>query len=417
MPIEDADRVHSRGNENTIFSIFGFKITMMKLLLIVGGGIGGIFLIAAAVLMMTPTPIDVNIAPTLTPIPVPPTNMSFEIIQNKYNYSIVQITYDGTQLIRDLRTELLLSVDPPQSNQYVKRQSIVIENVTMVNNSNLNKLYVYTGTDNAFHISYIIPKYEDCVDFIEGDWVLNVDNGKTHTNLYQFKYSIISSKTQIIDSNTMRINDVITNTPDYSTIFIYYNIYKERLNITKPLRIIGMNNPIIDAGGYGSGIIAHSSNNTISGLIILNSGIKHLYDGGIVLLNSNSNTINNNKIYSNDNSGITLVSSSLNSITNNILYNNLYGIYADSQSDVNTIRENTLYSNTQYGIIIDNYNNLNNICEYNNYNIDKMSCSNSINRDVTPIRTSQPQITSTNSVTTEETNWNNCQGNPKCYQS
>lgn len=436
MPIEDADRVHSRQTEGTLFKVFGYKITFMKLMTIVGGGIGGLFIIVAAVMFMSPVEPQLNITENITP-PID-TTMSFTIVQVS-NFKVIQISYTGTKIFTDIKTELSLSMNPPLQSPYIQRQ-IVESNKVSSFNSQLNKIYIYTGIDNNFHASYTLPKSENCVDFVDGDWSLNIDDGKTHTNLYKFKFIISNSTTEIIKNST-KLSDILLKSPDYSTLFIYSGIYKERLSLTRPTRLIGIGNPIIDAGGYGAGISISSSNNIISGLTITNSGIKNVSDGGIVIINgnnnvitknhiyktiygiwlsqSNNNTISNNTIYNNDNAGMRLTKSGSNIITNNIIYNNVYGIYADSASNLNTIKENNLYLNKKYGVLIDNYKNLQNICEYNIYSTDKMSCSDSINRDqiITTTTNNNTSIKTTVTYADDEDNWSDCENNPKCYQS
>ena len=438
MPIEDADKVHSRGSkEEGKISILGFKVSFMKLMISIGVGLALIFLAIGGYMMMTAPPV-VPIVVTPTPEPVIVNNdtlVNFTMVNTNYNYRVIQMTYSGKNTISNMASEILLSVYPPPSPHYVQRQAIQNDNVTSFDNEN-KTIYIYTGVDNAFHMSYNLPKYTECIDFINGNWNLNMDD-KTH-NLYKYKFNINSSKTHIIE-NGISINEIIKSTSDYSTIFIYSGTYKERILLTKSMRIIGVNNPIIDAGGSGADITITSNNNIISGLTLTNSGNKNFTDGGIVITSgssgniitkndiyrtiygilldrSGSNTITGNTIRSNDKIGIMLIGSSLNTITKNNVYANIEGIHADASSNLNIIRENNLYNNRNYGIIIDNYANLANICEYNTYKNNAMSCSDSVDRDqnftIQPITTSgTPNI-----VYTDEW-WADCKGNPKCYQS
>lgn len=303
-------------------------------------------------------------------------------------------------------------------------------------NDQYNEIYIYTGLDNAFHLSYKIPTYSECTDFANGDWGVNMDDNITKKNMYKFKFNIINSKTFVIESGS-QINETLKSSQDYSTFFVYSGTYKERISIIRPVRLIGINNPIVDAGGLGPDITLHAANNYISGLSLMNSGDKEFLDGGIVIMpgstgnnitkntiyqtvygiwiyESNSNTITNNTLYNNDKSGIMLVGSSSNMITTNNIYNNADGIYADSNSNMNTIRENNVHDNVNYGIIIENYKALRNICEYNIAKNNKMSCSDSIDRTQNPVI----QTTTTPKVTTSADDWwADCSGNPKCYQS
>jgi len=386
--------------------------------------------------MMSPAP-QINTTP-VQPTQIIPnaTKISFDIISTNYNYRIIKLSYIGEKPIIDFKSELLLSMYPPKSAHYVQRQAIINDNEISTFDNQTNTIYLYTGIDNNFHTSYTIPRYESCVDFLDGDWNLNVDDNSTKRNIYKYKFNITSSKTKFIENNTV-MNDTIFTSPEYSTFFVASDIYKEKISLFKPSRVIGVGNPTIDAGGFGSGITIHSNNNVITGLTIINSGVKESVDGGIVIMpgsngniitknniyktiygiwinGADSNTITNNTIYNNDNTGIRLTKSSSNIITGNNIYNNIDGIHLDSASRLNIIRDNNLHDNKEYGAIIENYKILNNICEYNIYKNNKMSCSDSIDRDQTPVQS--PSVTAT---ATEDPNdwWSSCKGNPKCYQS
>lgn len=439
MPIEDADKVHSkRGSDKATVSIFGKKIGFMKLM--IGGGVSFalIFILIGVYFMMTPAPIPV--INNTTPI-IPSYNINYSVISTNYGYKILKLSYSGDKPITNFQNELLLSMYPPTKSHYVQRQIVKADpDVTQFDND-YNITYVYVGFDNTFHVSYSIPKYSDCVDFVDGNWNLNIDDNVTKYNLYKFNYTIKNSKTKTIE-NGISITDSLRNITDYSTIFVYPGIYKERIVLTKSIRLIGIDNPIIDAGGIGAALTLKSQNNVISGLTLTNSGNKTAYDGGIVILSessgniivkntiyqtiygiwiykSSSNTISNNTIRNNDQNGIMVLESSSNVITNNIIYNNLNdGIHLDSVSVFNTIKENTVSNNQNYGIIIDKYQTINNICEYNIAKNNKMSCSDSIDRNetttytVTTSTTVSPKYTQIN-----EEWWEDCNGDPKCYQS
>lgn len=435
MPIEEADKVHSRRGEKPMINIFGFKISFITLMITIGVGIAAIFLLIAGYMMMMPQ--EIPIAPAEAPR-VDSTNITFDIVTTNYNYRIIKMTYMGGKTVSYVPSELLLSIYPPQSH-YVQRQAVQPENVSTFD-SQYNTLYMYIGIDNLFHLSYDIPQYSNCVDFIGGDWSLNIDDNIIKRNMYKFNFNIANSRTIVVE-NGMSINDSFKNIPDYSTVFVYQGVYKERILLTKSIRLIGVNGPVIDGGGSGADITIYSNNNVISGFTITNSGIKEFMNGGIVITtgstgniitkntiyktihgiwiyHSGLNTITSNTIRNNDKTGIMIIGSSSNTIINNVIYNNIDGIRSDAQSDLNTIRENNVYDNKGYGIIIDSYSNLRNTCEYNVYKNNKMSCSDSVDRDqipVTPTITTiiRPIVTQTASVDW----WSDCKGNPKCYQS
>jgi parallel beta-helix repeat protein len=440
VPIEDADKVHSkRGADQASITIFGRKIGFMKLMTIAGVGVAAIFILIAGIMMMTPPPAVVNITPTPTPIIITnESNMAFSVIKTNYGYNVIQLSYKGNKPISNFPNELLLSMNPPQSQSYAQRQTIKYDSDILYFNDQYNNLYIYTGLDNAFHISYTSPKYSDCADFINGDWSLNIDNNITKRNNYKFNFNIANSRTKILENN-ISINDSIQNSQDYSTFFIYPGRYKEKIIVANSIRLIGINNPIVDSGGFGAVITLRSKNNVISGLTIMNSGNRDYFDGGIVILpgstgniitknniykniygvwmyKSDSNTVINNTIMDNDRVGIMVMDSSSNSITNNIVYSNIDGIRLNSGSDFNTITDNNVYDNKGYGIIIENYQVSENTCEYNAFNNNKMSCTDSIDRDH-PINTT---ISTSATITPSTTNndwWADCKGDPKCYQS
>jgi parallel beta-helix repeat protein len=400
--------------------------------LTIGGvGLAAIFILIAGYLMMIEQqPVIQNPNITQSPLITDNTGINFEIISTPYNYKIIKMSYINNKTITDIQLELLLSMYPPDSPYYVKRQSIQNENVKKFNNE-YNTIYIYTGIDNAFHLKYTMPEYSECVDFINGKWEIHVD--KKSKNMYTYKFNIEGSKTVMVEENDL-FNVLLQSGSPGTTYFISPGLYKERLIISKTSRLIGIGNPVIDAGGAGPDIILSSKNNTIYGLTLINSGNKETYDGGIVITpESNGNRISNNTIYKtiygiwmykssgniitnntirdNDKSGILLLGSRSNIILNNNLYNNINGIKLDILSTYNTIRENNVHNNKEYGIIIDSYKTTNNICEYNIVSSNKMSCSDSVDR------TSTPTYTTTVPQTLEEDDWGDCEGNPKCYQS
>lgn len=440
MPIEDADKVHSkRGGDKATITILGKRIGFMKLMIIIGVGFASIFILLGGIMMMTPQP-TVIIDPNVTVQPTQPINtttMSFEMFNTNYNYKIIKINYIGNKTISNVRQDLLLSIYPPQSPHYVQRQAIDYDNITEFGTS-YKTFYVYTGLDNAFHLSYTIPPYSNCIDFIDGDWALNVDDNSTQQNMYKYKFNVTNSKLKIIE-NGMSINNSLQNYQDYSTLLVYSGIYKERILLTKPTRLLGIGNPSIDAGGSGSGISIHSNNNVITGFTIFNSGNKDFSDGGISIsplssgniitkniiyksiygiwvYQSESNTITNNTIYENDKNGIMLVNGYSNIITGNNIYSNVNGIHANALSDLNIIRDNNVHDNKEYGILIENYKSLHNTCEYNTYVNNKMLCSDSIDRSGNQTQTTTTSPTTTGTINADDW-WSDCKGNPKCYQS
>jgi parallel beta-helix repeat protein len=437
MPIEDADKVHSKryAIAKTI-TLFGYTLKLQTAIFIFGGVIGAIFLLLAGYFMFVSQPV-VPPAPVRPVYNINDTQIKFNIINTNYNYRIIKMEYAGSKEISDLKSALLPSMYPPPGNSYyIQRQSIKIDPSVKEFNNMSSTVYIYTGIDNSFHMSYNIPKYSDCIDFVDGNWGFSVDDNVTRQNMYKYQFVINDSKTIIIN-NGESISSYLQRAQNYATIIVYPGVYKERLVITQTVRLIGIGNPVIDAGGVDAVINIRSSNNVISGFTLINSGTKEFLDGGIVIpetsanniivkntiyntingiwiYKSNSNTITNNTLFKNDKNGIALMGSSWNTLTDNEAYANVFnGIYANSESNYNIIKNNNVHDNIQYGIVIDGYNKLDNNCEYNIYKNNKMSCSNAFERGDTPI-----VVTPSPSNTANPDDWwTDCKGNPKCYQS
>jgi parallel beta-helix repeat protein len=220
------------------------------------------------------------------------------------------------------------------------------------------------------------------------------------------------------------IQDGVNNSNNGDTVFVLNGHYTEHVIVDKTINLIGqdMNSTTIDGGGidYKDVVLIIVDGVSISGFSITNSGI-WVHDSGIEV-NSNNNTIYDNKIYrcfmgiflnySNYNNifentvvlnmpqGIHLNNSNYNNIIgNNVSNDNKHGIilhYSDNNiikenkcnsnyengitffaSDFNIIENNTINSNEQGilfsgGLAINENNNGNNIqgniISYNNWN-------------------------------------------------
>jgi nitrous oxidase accessory protein len=113
------------------------------------------------------------------------------------------------------------------------------------------------------------------------------------------------------------------------TILVRPGVYRERLVIDKQITLEGQGNPVIDAGGAGTGIFIAVDGVEIRGFTIANSG-GSLYESGI------------------------RISSSRNVIANNTCRDDQYGIYLLPQSHGNIITSNYLYNNTGAGLFGEN---------------------------------------------------------------
>jgi nitrous oxidase accessory protein len=121
----------------------------------------------------------------------------------------------------------------------------------------------------------------------------------------------------------MKIQQTIDGAVAYDTILVYNGIYKENsIVINKPIFLIGKNNPVLDGQNKYEIISVFSSNVTIQGFEIRNSGISSMNDiAGIKIYKSSNVSINSNK-----------------------LINTFFGIYFQECS--NSIAKNNIISST-----------------------------------------------------------------------
>lgn len=151
--------------------------------------------------------------------------------------------------------------------------------------------------------------------------------------------------------------------------------YNERVNVTKPLTLKGIGEPIVDAGGKGSAITVSANGSTLQGFTAVGSGKgwndagirvlsrENIIKGnaalknnnfGILLTHAGNNTIADNIAEDNKNSGIMLVHSNGNQVWGNDIVMNREGISIQTSRD-NVVKDNNLTLN-KIGINISNYN-------------------------------------------------------------
>jgi nitrous oxidase accessory protein len=151
--------------------------------------------------------------------------------------------------------------------------------------------------------------------------------------------------------------------------------YNERVNVTKPLTLKGLGEPIVNAGGKGSAITISANGSTLLGFTAVGSGkgwndagIKVLSreniikdnaalknnNFGILLYHAGNNTVASNVAEENKNAGILLVHSNGNQLWGNDIIMNLDGISIQT-SRSNVVKANNLTMN-KIGINISNYN-------------------------------------------------------------
>jgi nitrous oxidase accessory protein len=110
------------------------------------------------------------------------------------------------------------------------------------------------------------------------------------------------------------IQTAINNAGIDDTIHVHSGTYTENVNVSKRLTLIGIDNPVIDAGAIGSSIILTADGITLDGFTTTNPR-PTLEDGGIIVY-SNNNILKNNSAFYN-NFCIYLNQSNNNTITGN----------------------------------------------------------------------------------------------------
>lgn len=126
-------------------------------------------------------------------------------------------------------------------------------------------------------------------------------------------------------------------------------LYRESLNITKPIVLVGKGRPLLDSGAIGSAITLHADGIVISGFDIRSTrrtGIHVLSSGNIIRNNTISGCLD----------GIRLDHSGRNSIVENDVNNNTNGInlILSNQNviDNNSIRDNNINEESDCGIFL-----------------------------------------------------------------
>ena len=133
------------------------------------------------------------------------------------------------------------------------------------------------------------------------------------------------------------------------TISVQSGVFRESLNMTKPIALEGIGRPQIDAGAKGSGITLFADGSSITGF-----DIKTMRRTGIYVISDN-NIIENNTI-SGCMDGIRLDRAQANQIAANDINNNTNGIflYASNANTIshNNIRDNNINEESDCGIAL-----------------------------------------------------------------
>jgi nitrous oxidase accessory protein len=224
-------------------------------------------------------------------------------------------------------------------------------------------------------------------------------------NLFLFMLTMIISLTICAHSATLTVGDspkgyesiqeAINSANEGDEILVYPGTYYENIIVDKRLDLIGLKNPVIDAGGdyakgpgvtilaegilmegftirnstntagdplSGAGVLVRSNNSIIKGNILENN-----YRSGIKVLSGYNNTISNNSIHSNF-EGILVADSHRNKIASNLLNsNNGAGISIMRSSDQNLITDNIIKNNSKGVLLTDaGFNEINNNAIFEN---------------------------------------------------
>lgn len=315
-------------------------------------------------------------------------NLSYELglIPDAHNQRIIKITHNNGDNINDISKDLWITIYPPENTPYLKR-SLVIHKAKYLSFEPGDALYIYLGLDGLFYCAKEIPPYTEFVDLPNGEWEIHVDDAIYQTSISKYKFGIYDSITYLLKTPDI-LDNIILGMPEYSTIFIYGEIYREQIVVGKPMRLIGYNGPVIDGGGVGNTITITAPEVTISGIEIQNSGTSATSDSCIIVKKTKQATIYNNYIHS-CNNGIIIDSSYLSDIRNNTISDyDLAGVLVNSGSERNVIKHNQVSigtigiyltgdansnyivdnygtGNTRYGILIENK--LKNTYEYNDF--------------------------------------------------
>lgn len=151
------------------------------------------------------------------------------------------------------------------------------------------------------------------------------------------------------------IQDAIDSAKPGDRIEVANDTYFESLVISTKISLVGIDNPIIDAGQNGSAITIFADGVIVEGFIITNSSFtSHPEEQGGIRVLSNNNIIRNN-ILTDNWDDIVLFHSSGNLIYNNTLADAEEGLDM-IRSDNNSVFQN-LIVNDEDGIFIDNSHN------------------------------------------------------------
>ncbi len=167
--------------------------------------------------------------------------------------------------------------------------------------------------------------------------------------------------------NYSTIQSAISAASSDDTIIVYQGTYYDSITINKPLVIIGLNTPILDAQNNTNTYLGIATQNcSITGFHLIykyfiklsgasNTSLSdmNIQGGRIYIYGGHHNYINNCSISDTTLYGLLLEYTTNNTIEHNQLFNhNNYGIYIRYNSRDNIIRNNSIFDNFYEGIMI-----------------------------------------------------------------
>src|SRR5690606_2742108 len=108
------------------------------------------------------------------------------------------------------------------------------------------------------------------------------------------------------------IKQAVEMAQDYDTLYIHEGVYLEsRIEIHKPLSLIGLNRPVIESEGGDEIFVVYADDVKISGMVLKNIGVSYIEDRAAIKLHQVKNAL----------------------IEDNQLVNSFFGIYLKNATD------------------------------------------------------------------------------------
>lgn len=373
--------------------------------MVIGGAGMALIIIALIVMALIPPPPEPPAIPQAAPaIYSLKLDVSIYAVPDAHDQRVFKIEHLSGPAISNI-TALSFGVYGPEESRLPSISAGIDPDLMRKPFETGDTLYLYETMQNRYMVTGNVPQYNQFVDIANGNWKISIVDTPSRYGVATRAVKIVDSKTHFVGSS-QSIRSAIDSAQWYDTILVSGPVYKERLTIEIPLRLLSFNSTIIDGGNLNTVIAIKSNNVEIAGFEIENSGNKGFSDGAIVvyqtfsganiynniihhgavgiwLWGAKDSIITNNIIYKNDKEGILLQNAAdHNMITNNrVDENGGDGIRIDA-CDWNKVMENNVNGNGGYGIIISDYSTLQNTCEYNTGS-DRMLCNDEADRTPT----------------------------------